>query len=290
MNPSTNFQFTPTYQPTPQPTSSPTPDRSVYNPNNGCYGGDVKVEIEVRADEFSTDTSWELSYPNGTRILHQAEGSFAPFEYKAKHVCLPHGNYTFIVRDKYGDGMCCRYGEGFFKVHLDGREVLVGGSYNENVTATINVGFSPYGYMTERDFQYLDSHNVRRKDWHERHNKTFVPLVYSPGLARSSKAWAEELLNSCQIVGIEHEDFNPYGENLAKNTGNPETWGQLYPVDNIVGRWVEFEIGLPYPSNGHLTQALWRAAKYLGCGESVREFRSGVCRVQVCRYGRAGNW
>lgn len=287
--PSGSPTFTPTYEPTPQPTPQPTRGRSVYNPDNGCYGGDVKVQIEVGADEFSTDTSWELSYPNGTRIMHQAEGSFAPFEYKTKQVCLPHGNYTFIIQDKYGDGMCCRYGEGFFRVHLDGREVVVGGSYNENVTATINVGFTPNGYMTERELDYLESHNVRRKDWHERNNLTYVPLVYSPGLARTAKAWAEELLNSCQIVGAEHESFNPYGENLAKNTGNPETWGQLYPVDNIVGRWVEFEIGLPYPSNGHLTQALWRATQYLGCGESVRKFRSGVCRVQVCRYGRAGN-
>ena len=54
--------------------------------------------------------------------------------------------------------------------------------------------------------------------------------------------------------------------------------------------WVDFEIGLLYPSNGHLTQCLWRASKYVGCGESVKDFRKGVCRIQVCRYARAGNW
>ena len=66
-------------------------------------------------------------------------------------------------------------------------------------------------------------------------------------------------------MGIEHEDFNPCGENLAKNVGQ-NGWGQLYPADSIVGRWVEFEVGLPYPLNGHLTQVLWRASTYLGCG------------------------
>lgn len=186
--------------------------------------------------------------------------------------------------------MCCRYGEGFFKVHLDGREVLNGGSFNSNVTVTLPVGWEPNGYMTQREYEYLEAHNYRRKEWHERYNLTYVPLIYSPGLAKTSQAWADELLHSCGIVGIEHEDHNPFGENLAKNTGNPESWGQLYPAENIVRRWVDFEIGLPYPSNGHLTQALWRASKYLGCGESVKKFGAGFCRIQVCRYGRAGNW
>ena len=61
-------------------------------------------------------------------------------------------------------------------------------------------------------------------------------------------------------------------------------------TNSIVRRWVDFEVTRPYPGNAHLTQALWRAAKYVGCGESVKDFRSGgKCRVQVCRYARAGN-
>jgi hypothetical protein len=69
------------------------------------------------------------------------------------------------------------------------------------------------------------------------------------------------------------------GENLAKNVGLEDTWGQLYPPDKIgescfstfnqtpfrisslllcvlVGRWVDWEIKRPYPGNAHLTQAL----------------------------------
>ena len=260
------------------------------NPTTGCKGGEVKIQVEVRADEYSNDTSWELKAPNGNVILNQPVG-FQPLEYKSQEICVSeYGNYTYIIKDEYGDGMCCRYGEGFFKIKLDGKEVLNGGSYNENVTAPLNVGYYPDGYMTERDKLYLEAHNYRRKDWHERYNLTYVPLQHSPGLAKQSKAWADELLHSCGVVGIEHEDYVYFGENLAKNTGPVDTWGQLYAPEKIVGRWVEFEIGLPYPSNGHLTQALWRASKYMGCGESVKEFRNGVCRIQVCRYSRAGNW
>ena len=103
--------------------------------------------------------------------------------------------------------------------------------------ARLNVGYEPDGYMTERESLYLEAHNVRRKEWHERDNLSYVPLTYSPGLARQSKVGAEELLHACGIVGIQHEDHVAYGENLAKNAGNLESWGQLYPPTKIVGRW-----------------------------------------------------
>ena len=53
-----------------------------------------------------------------------------------------------------------------------------------------------------------------------------------------------------------------------------------------MNRWVEFEIERPYPGNAHLTQALWRPSKYMGCGEAEKPFKNGMCRIQVCRYAR----
>mmetsp|Transcript_21615 Transcript_21615/g.35360 ORF Transcript_21615/g.35360 Transcript_21615/m.35360 type:complete len:654 (-) Transcript_21615:19-1980(-) len=289
LKPTTSPTLAPSGTPSQKPTNKPTPDKSVLNPRNGCYGGDVKVKIEVRADKYNADTGWELVDATGTKIMSQAQNTFGKEEYKMQEKCVPHGTYKFKIVDNYGDGICCRYGQGFFRIWLDDREVLNGGSFNKEVVANIVVGFDPHGLMTERDHQYLEAHNIRRKEWHEQYNKTFVPLVYSPMLAADAKAWAEELLWSCGVVGIEHEGTNSFGENLAKNTGDPETWGQLYPPENIVRRWVDFEKGLPYPSNGHLTAALWRAGKYLGCGEGARAYGKGVCRIQVCRYGRASN-
>lgn len=34
------------------------------------------------------------------------------------------------------------------------------------------------------------------------------------------------------------------------------TWGSLYPVENIVRRWVEREETWDFPENAHFTQAL----------------------------------
>jgi hypothetical protein len=70
--------------PTRRPTDKPTPDRSVLNELNGCYGGDVLVRVEVRADEFSNDTSWEIVDSGGVRVMHQRGHSFQQYEYKFK--------------------------------------------------------------------------------------------------------------------------------------------------------------------------------------------------------------
>lgn len=40
-----------------------------------------------------------------------------------------------------------------------------------------------------------------------------------------------------------------------------------------------------YPDNGHMTQVLWRATLYVGCGEA----RNGNQYIQVCQYLEPGN-
>lgn len=56
-------------------------------------------------------------------------------------------------------------------------------------------------------------------------------------------------------------------------------------VSNILTRWVENEMNDPYPDCGHMTQALWRATEYVGCGEASK----GNTYYQVCQYSKPGN-
>ena len=45
--------------------------------------------------------------------------------------------------------------------------------------------------MTDRDQEWLESHNSRRQYWHELYNKTYVPLSWSNSLSDEAKVWAE---------------------------------------------------------------------------------------------------
>eukprot|EP00569_Conticribra_weissflogii_P001865 CAMPEP_0171351138 /NCGR_PEP_ID=MMETSP0878-20121228/38246_1 /TAXON_ID=67004 /ORGANISM="Thalassiosira weissflogii, Strain CCMP1336" /LENGTH=505 /DNA_ID=CAMNT_0011856309 /DNA_START=136 /DNA_END=1653 /DNA_ORIENTATION=- len=258
---------------------------------NNCHEGDVRITIEVQTDQYGDDTTFELFREvDGISTLTLSRGPYASHSYDSIQLCAPNPSlHTFVIHDKYGDGICCFFGNGYFKIYLDDREIIHVNHFAHNSTQLINIGHDPKPSMTQRDIEYLLAHNKRRRTFHEIHNKTYMPLQWSHGLAEEARTWAYKLLNGCNTSNIEHEPGVQEGENLAKNVGNFAEWGKLYPPENIVRRWVDFEIGWLYPANAHLTQALWYASRYIGCGESVKDYMGGKCRVQVCRYAKAGN-
>ena len=58
--------------------------------------------------------------------------------------------------------------------------------------------------------------------------------------------------------------------------------------EGVLVSWVEEEMNVGWPTNGHLTQALWRATKYVGCGVASKSYNGWMCHTQVCRYARVG--
>ena len=44
---------------------------------------------------------------------------------------------------------------------------------------------------------WVTAHNKRRKAWHTRYGKSFVPVKWNEPLAQQAKTWAEHLLKSC---------------------------------------------------------------------------------------------
>ena len=136
-------------------------------------------------------------------------------------------------KDASRDGFCCSNGsDGSYVVSVDDRELIRGGYYQDEISYDIIIGYN--SEMSDRDTQWQEAHNSRRKTWHERHEKTYVPLLWSKELAEDASSWAQELLNDCGIPGITHEPGVSEGENLSKNTAITEDgMGQLYPADNV---------------------------------------------------------
>jgi len=69
-------------------------------------------------------------------------------------------------------------------------------------------------------------------------------------------------------------------------------WAVQRTPDQVMTRFVEMEVDDPWPANGHLTQALWRASNYVGCAEAhtfMKQYGKAECHTQVCRYARTGN-
>ena len=263
---------------------------------------EVLLTLELQTDKHGEDVSWEfreVMTPTLFKRFKKSETPYAMYSYDKVDVCVRNGKeYIFLIKDAYGDGLCqpdtgrrC----GYYKLYLNGKVIVHASYYGTKNTHLINVGYDPASSLSSRDVQFLRAHNTRRRTWHEMYNVSYVPLRWSPMLAEESRIWAEALLDECDVNDIKHEPNVYEGENLAKNKGEEydkdgkPSWGQLYKPENIVRRWVDREIGWAYPDNAHLTQSLWRASRYMGCGEAVKEWNGGKCRTQVCRYAKAGN-
>eukprot|EP00571_Detonula_confervacea_P016884 CAMPEP_0172301674 /NCGR_PEP_ID=MMETSP1058-20130122/3517_1 /TAXON_ID=83371 /ORGANISM="Detonula confervacea, Strain CCMP 353" /LENGTH=566 /DNA_ID=CAMNT_0013011885 /DNA_START=96 /DNA_END=1796 /DNA_ORIENTATION=- len=261
-----------------------------------CGPNKQQIGIKMKMDRFGDENSWELRSLGTDRVVVQRGlGSYGSGSTDMVEVCVPYGKYKFTITDGVGDGICCQQGDGRYELYMDG-ELMVYGSeyiYGKKRSHVINVGYyTQLNQMSQREIQYLNCHNWRRKKYHERYGAQYVPLKYDLSLAEDAKSWATKLLDECSVNGIKHEPGAEQGENLAKNKGTPNgSYGRQYPVENICRRWFEREETWAYPYNAHLTQGLWRSARYVGCAESSKTMQGDLrlCHVQVCRYARAGN-
>ena len=249
-----------------------------------------RVRVTVKTDKFGKETSWTIKRSGATKM------SLAPIieknSQKSVEQCLPAGKYTFKIIDI--DGVCCRHGQGFYKLEVNGQELLGGGGFSKFQEYDFQLGFDWISSMNERDCEWWWAHDYRRADWHTRCysgqycNKTYRHLKWSPALKADAMVYAEKLLDTCDTIGIKH-DSTEQGENLAKNKGS-RSWGQLYPADKVTKRFVDNEEYWGWNRNAHLTQAMWYPTRYIGCAESVKTYSNGQkCRMQVCRYAKAGN-
>lgn len=265
-----------------------------------CHSNQRAVTITIKTDEQGHETSWELRKKYGSEAMYDGPDESVDYVDSTTYsgvVCLNVGMYVFTIFDDLKDGMCCSAGNGHYDIEVqnkDGswRDAVRGKQFYGKKMHTIDVG-KMESTMTDRDKEYLIAHNKRRLQWHTEYGKAYVPLKWSKGLRDLSEKYAVKLLDTCLTDTPRHDTNNPYGENLARNKGGGD-WGQLYDPEQIVGRFVEHEIGLPWARNGHMTNVLWRATTYVGCAEASKSYQvaSGSthnCRAQVCRYAKPGN-
>ncbi len=77
------------------------------------------VTLELKTDNYCEETSWELRNSANTVVA-----SFGPYTAGQQDNTVftygwalnPNDCYTFTINDAYGDGICCTYGNGYYKL------------------------------------------------------------------------------------------------------------------------------------------------------------------------------
>ena len=80
----------------------------------------TRVTVSIITDDYPSETSWDLVFPAvGLPIGFGGPYTLAKHRYDTD-LSLPDGTYILNVYDSYGDGLCCQYGRGGFKVFVTG--------------------------------------------------------------------------------------------------------------------------------------------------------------------------
>lgn len=146
-----------------------------------CKEGESTLIIDITTDDYGFETSWKL-YKNkstgGVKELQAGPPAGMNYDKRQRYVgryCLPPGNYRWIIRDKFKDGMCCNFGPGKYAGYLNKKKIFSSPDDDEDwerrghtFTVSSNTqipGQAKTAGMTARDQQWLVSHNTRRKEW-----------------------------------------------------------------------------------------------------------------------------
>ena len=114
--------------PTPAPVvPTPAPVPPTAAPVNPCP---VVVTVEIITDNYPWETTWTV-----TDSMGELKGSGGPYEasgtgtLETTQVCVDDENVSFNIADSYGDGICCGYGEGSYKVSVGTKVIEANGQF-----------------------------------------------------------------------------------------------------------------------------------------------------------------
>ena len=126
---------------TPQTTTSST--TTTTEPDK-CPGGE-EFKLTLKLDGYPGETSWEIVQNGATVMSGGNYPGVADFKSQLSEYtevfCLTNGQYTFVIKDSYGDGICCSFGNGSFEIELDGVS-MNNGPYSGNFGAETSIPFT----------------------------------------------------------------------------------------------------------------------------------------------------
>ena len=94
----------------------------------------TNVVITVVLDSRPAETSWEIRGESGNVLITSGSGygNFPKGSTVRSRLCVSDACYTFVMKDKFGDGLCCGQGEGSYQVTLEDGTVLISGGEFED--------------------------------------------------------------------------------------------------------------------------------------------------------------
>merc|ERR1719223_400858 len=113
----------------PEPTAAPT--------IHECSGSQTSGKFTIKIDKYGKETAWTIKNGNGSEVASgkDYDGGSTNIE----DICFESGEHTFTIEDDFNDGICCSWGQGFYKLDVNGVEVIGGGEFGKTETKTFTI-------------------------------------------------------------------------------------------------------------------------------------------------------
>ena len=115
------------FKPTDPISTTPTPDPIA------C----TDTTVTLSTDNYGAETSWQLRTDAGVTI--GGGSNLANNQTFNDEFCLNDGNYTFIINDSYGDGICCQFGQGSYAITTSDTTLISGGQFASSESKTFTI-------------------------------------------------------------------------------------------------------------------------------------------------------
>ncbi len=98
------------------------------------------LTLEIQTDNFPGETSWGFYDANGN-IVASGGGYDTKDTLYVEPITLPdNGCFEFVIYDSYGDGICCTFGNGFYKLMDNaGNTIFEGNDFADSFTEGFQV-------------------------------------------------------------------------------------------------------------------------------------------------------
>ncbi|KAL7497600.1 hypothetical protein ACHAWT_005678 [Skeletonema menzelii] len=97
-------------------------------PSSPCQPDEVHFELTLLTDGKGNEISWSLSETHTNKMVLAGELYDSYSQYKVEE-CLPAKCYTFTIKDRGNDGLCCAHSVGGYSVRLNGQKLASGNEF-----------------------------------------------------------------------------------------------------------------------------------------------------------------
>ena len=195
-----------------------------FNITTGTSGGGcVATTLSITFDNYPEETSWDIKDSNGSVVFSGGTyGSEADGSTLTIPICIDMACYTFTIKDTYGDGICCGYGNGSYSYtkDSDGTVLASGGSFTSSEATNFCLNSHSHNNTTSitadivlypNPVKDVLSYQIRDKKMDKYHITNMMGQIVSSGKLSNNSIDVSQL-----GVGVYHIQFSSFKKTISR--------------------------------------------------------------------------